>query len=50
MKWTTIWIKLFGTTQFLGLNIGFWAAIIAVVLIVILMNIVFWKMKPKEDV
>ncbi|MDD2959788.1 MAG: hypothetical protein PHE06_10880 [Lachnospiraceae bacterium] len=46
MNWNAVWIKLFGTTQFLGLNMGFWVAIAAVALIVILMNIVFWKMKP----
>ena len=25
MNWKEIWMTLFGTTQWLGLNIGFWA-------------------------
>lgn len=41
-------MKLFGTTEFLGLNIGFWASMAVVVVIVVLMNAVFWGMKPKE--
>lgn len=48
MHWTTIWIDLFGTTTFLGVDMGFWAAMAAVCLIVILMNGVFWGMKPKK--
>lgn len=47
MNWTNLWIKLFGTTALFGLNIGFWVAMAVVVLIVILMNVVFWNMKPK---
>lgn len=47
MNWTNLWIKLFSTTQFWGINIGFWAAITTVVLIVILMNVIFWSIKPK---
>lgn len=49
MNWTNIWMTLFGTTQFLGLNMGFWIAMLAVILIVIAMNVVFWKIKPKKD-
>lgn len=48
MKWTIIWMKLFGTTSFWGINLGFWVALAAVLLIVILMNVVFWTMKPKR--
>ncbi|MCD7862074.1 MAG: hypothetical protein LUG61_00840 [Lachnospiraceae bacterium] len=47
MTWTDIWMKLFGTTEFLGLNMGFWVSMTGVALIVIVMNIVFWSMKPK---
>lgn len=46
MNWTQIWIDLFGTTEWLGLNIGFWVANAAVLVIVIIMNVVFWSMKP----
>ncbi len=47
MNWTNLWLKLFGTTQLLGLNIGFWAAMVMVCVIVVLMNVAFWSMKPK---
>lgn len=48
MHWTTIWMNLFGTTSLLGIDIGFWVAMAIVLLIVILMNAVFWGMKPKR--
>lgn len=48
MNWTTIWMDLFGTDSFLGINMGFWAAMAVVLLIVILMNAVFWSLKPKR--
>ncbi|MCD7888730.1 MAG: hypothetical protein LUG23_02180 [Oscillospiraceae bacterium] len=48
MNWTDIWLILFGTTEFLGLNIGFWVSMAVVAVIVVLMNAVFWGMKPKE--
>ncbi|MCD8397777.1 MAG: hypothetical protein LUD12_11465 [Lachnospiraceae bacterium] len=48
MTMTDIWIKLFDTTEFLGLNMGFWVSMIVVAIIVILMNMVFWGMKPKK--
>ena len=48
MKWKAIWMTLFGTTEWMGLNIGFWVSMAAVVLIVIVMNLVFWGMKPLE--
>ena len=31
-----------------GIDIGFWVALSAVLFIVILMNAVFWGIKPKE--
>lgn len=46
MNWTQIWIDLFGTTEWLGLNMGFWMANAAVLVVVIIMNVVFWNMKP----
>lgn len=46
MNWTQIWIGLFGTTEWLGLNMGFWVANAAVLVTVIIMNVVFWSMKP----
>ena len=41
-------MPLFGACEWLGLNIGFWVAMAAVILIVILMNVVFWRIKPKN--
>ncbi len=49
MNWKELWLILFGRTEWLGLNIGFWVAMAAVVLIVVVMNVVFWSMKPKAD-
>ncbi|MCD7764507.1 MAG: hypothetical protein LUI14_15255 [Lachnospiraceae bacterium] len=48
MNWTDIWMKLFGTAEFLGLNMGFWVSMIVVAMVVILMNVVFWGVKPKK--
>lgn len=49
MKWTEIWVGLFGTTEFLGIDMGFWAAMAFVALTVIAMNAVFWSMKPQKS-
>ena len=49
MNWKELWMTLFGTTKWLGLNIGFWVAMAVVLLIVIIMIVVFWSMKPKAD-
>ena len=46
MNWAAVWMRLFGTTTLWGLDLGFWAALAAVALIVIAMNLVFWGMKP----
>lgn len=48
MNWTAIWMNLLGTTSFLQIDMGFWAAMAAVLLIVVLMNMVFWGMKPRR--
>lgn len=50
MTWATIWMDLFDTTSFLGIDMGFWVAMAVVSLIVILMNVVFWSMKPKSQI
>ena len=46
MNWNEIWITLFGTTEWMGINLGFWVALGIVVLIVAAMNVIFWSMKP----
>lgn len=48
MIWSKLWMSLFGSTSFCGIDIGFWVAMSVVLLIVILMNAVFWGIKPKE--
>ena len=48
MNWKELWMTLFGTCEWLGLNMGFWVSMAAVLLIVILMNVVFWGIKPKN--
>ena len=48
MNWANIWMKLFGTTTLCGSDMGFWVAIAVVFLIVVLMNVVFWSMKPQN--
>ncbi len=48
MEWKEIWMTFFGRTEWLGLDVGFWVGILLVVWIVIVMNIVFWGMKPHE--
>ena len=48
MNWKMLWLHLFGTTQFLGVDLGFWVAMWAVVLIVAAMNLVFWLQKPMQ--
>lgn len=48
MTWSKLWMDLFGNTSFLGIDMGFWVALSVALLIVILMNVVFWGMKPKK--
>ena len=48
MNWIALYLKLFGRTELFGLNMGFWVSMTFVTLIVVVMNIVFWTMKPKK--
>lgn len=50
MNLTNIWVTWFGTSTWLGLDLGFWASMVAVALIVVVQNIVFWNMKPQKRV
>ena len=43
INWTKIWIFLFGTTEFAGLDIGFWAALAACLLVICFMNLILWE-------
>lgn len=49
MNWINMWESIFGRTEFMHLDMGFWVSMAVVTLIVIIMNIVFWSMKPKES-
>ncbi len=46
MNWTQIWVDMFGTTEWFGLNMGFWVSSAVVALVVVIMNVVLWNMKP----
>lgn len=48
MTWTMLWMKLFGRASLWGINMGFWVGMAVVLLIVVLMNAVFWGMKPEK--
>ena len=48
MNWTNLWRELFGRTEFFGIDMGFWVAMAAVLLLVLLLNVLFWGMKPKH--
>lgn len=48
MNWKNIWMTLFGAADWLGLNMGFWVSMAVVALIVVVMNVVFWGMKPRK--
>ena len=50
MNWSNIWMALFGAADWLGLNMGFWVSMAVVALIVVVMNVVFWGIKPKKKV
>ena len=48
MNWKEIWMVIFGSDVWLGLDMGFWISLTVVVLVVIVMNAVFWGMKPQK--
>lgn len=49
MNWKKLWLSLWGTTEFLGVDMGFWMAMAMIVLIVIVMNLVAWSLRPKSS-
>jgi hypothetical protein len=48
MNLNHLWLNLLGTTQWFGIDMGFWVSMFVCVIIVILMNVVFWGMKPNK--
>lgn len=49
MSLTDIYMRMFGTTQLWGIDLGFYFTMLIVVLIVIAQNIVFWSMKGRPS-
>ena len=49
MDWKELWLSLWGTTEFLGVDMGFWMAMAMIVLIVIVMSLVAWSLRPKSS-
>ena len=49
MDWKELWLSLWGITEFLGVDMGFWMAMAMIVLIVIVMNLVAWSLRPKSS-
>ena len=47
MNLTDLYMKIFGTDQFLGINMGFWLSMAISVLVVLIQNLTFWTMKPR---
>ncbi len=48
VNWISLWMKLFKTTEIMGLDMGFWVSMAVVAIIVIVMNVVFWCLKPQK--
>lgn len=48
MNWNGIFMYVFGRLSFCGLDMGFWVSLAAVTVIVIVMHMVFWGLKPKK--
>lgn len=49
MNLNHIWMNLFDTTQWFGIDIGFWVSMFVIAIVVVVMNVVFWRMKPKRN-
>ena len=48
MNWTKIWMTVFGTTTWMGLDMGFWVSMGISLLVAIAMVVVFWNTKPYD--
>lgn len=49
MKWMVFFSDWLGRTEFFGIDLGFWAGMCAVVLMVLVMNLIVWSRKPKKE-
>ena len=48
MNWKALWLSLFGTTEWAGINIGFWMGLVAVLTIACALVCFAWSAKPKQ--
>ena len=48
MEWKELWMTIFGTCEWMGLNMGVWVSMAVVLLIVIAMNVVLWGIEPRN--
>lgn len=48
MNWTSIWMHIFGTTTFMGIDMGFWVSMGISVIVALSMIIGFWCTKPYD--
>lgn len=49
MNWKAFWLNIFGVTNYLGIDLGFWVGMAICIIVFIGMNLVFWNMKSKSD-
>ena len=49
MNWMNLWLKLFGTTTWMGLDMGFWVSMGISVLVALGMVVAFWNTKLFEE-
>ena len=48
MNWTNSLDKIIWNNEVMGLDMGFWVSIAVVIVVVILMNVIFWNMELTE--
>lgn len=46
IHWTKLWLKLFGTTTWMNVNVGFWISIGFSTLVAFFMIVLSWSVKP----
>ncbi|WP_455577297.1 hypothetical protein [Anaerosinus sp.] len=49
MNWNSIWNTLFNCTELLGIDMGFWVSLAIILIVVVVMNITFWNIKPLKN-
>ena len=49
INWSALWLKLFGTTTWMQIDIGFWVSMGISALVALTMVVVFYSMKPCQQ-